>query len=177
MLLAQFAIEKKVISWMLVLIFGVGGMVAFFSLGQLEDPAFTVKDAKIMVAYPGASAQQVEEEVTYPVEQALQQLSSLDQVVSTSSAGLSQITPSIQNTYGGAELQQVWDTLRRKISDMGVRGELPPGTTEPLILDDFGDVFGLMLAVTGEGYSYSEIEDYVDYVRRELILTRANINT
>ena len=170
MLLAQFAIEKKVISWMLVLIFGVGGMVAFFSLGQLEDPAFTVKDAKIIVAYPGASAQQVEEEVTYPVEQALQQMSSLDQVVSTSSAGLSQITPSIQKTYGGAELQQVWDTLRRKISDMGVRGELPPGTSEPLILDDFGDVFGLMFAVTGEGYSYSEIEDYVDYLRRELIL-------
>jgi multidrug efflux pump subunit AcrB len=170
MLLAQFAIEKKVISWMLVVIFGVGGMFAFFSLGQLEDPPFTVKDAKIMVAYPGASAQQVEEEVTYPVEQALQQLSSLDQVVSTSSNGLSQITPTILNTYGGAELQQEWDKLRRKISDMGVRGELPPGTSEPLILDDFGDVFGLMLAVTGDGYSYSEIEDYVDYIRRELIL-------
>ena len=170
MQLAQFAIEKKVISWMLVLIFGVGGMVAFFSLGQLEDPPFTVKDAKIIVAYPGASAEQVEEEVTYPVEQALQQLSSLDQVVSTSSSGLSQITPSIQNTYGGAELQQIWDNLRRKISDMGVRGELPPGTSEPLVLDDFGDVFGLMVAVTGEGYSYSELEDYVDYIRRELIL-------
>jgi multidrug efflux pump subunit AcrB len=170
MQLAQFAIEKKVISWMLVLIFGVGGMIAFFSLGQLEDPPFTVKDAKIIVAYPGASAQQVEEEVTYPVEQALQQLSSLDKIKSTSSAGLSQITPTIQNTYSGAELQQVWDTLRRKISDMGVTGALPPGTSEPLVLDDFGDVFGLMVAVTGEGYSYSELEDYVDYIRRELIL-------
>jgi multidrug efflux pump subunit AcrB len=145
-------------------------MIAFFALGQLEDPPFTVKDAKIIVAYPGASAQQVEEEVTYPVEQALQQMSSLDEVVSTSSAGLSQISATIQNTFGGAELQQEWDTLRRKISDMGVKGELPPGTSEPLILDDFGDVFGLMLAVTGEGYNYSEIEDYVDYIRRELIL-------
>ena len=170
MLPSQFAIENKVISWMLVLIFGVGGMVSFFSLGQLEDPPFTVKDAKIIVAYPGASAQQVEEEVTYPIEQALQQMSSLDKVVSTSSAGLSQITPTIQNTYGGAELQQEWDTLRRKIGDMSVRGELPPGTSEPLILDDFGDVFGLMFAITGEGYSYGEIEDYVDYLRRELIL-------
>lgn len=170
MLPAQFEIEKKVISWMLVLIFGVGGMLAFFSLGQLEDPPFTVKDAKILVFYPGASAQQVEEEVTYPVESALQQMSSLDEVVSTSSVGLSQITPSIVNTYGGAELQQVWDTLRRKISDMGVRGELPPGTSEPLILEDFGDVFGLMFAITGAGYSYGEIEDYVDYLRRDLIL-------
>ena len=170
MLPSQFAIEKKVISWMLVLIFGVGGMVAFFSLGQLEDPPFTIKDAKIVVAYPGASPQQVEEEVTFPVEQALQQLAALDEVVSTSSTGLSQITASIQKTYGGAELQQVWDGVRRKIDDMIVKGELPPGTSQPLINDDFGDVFGMMFAVTGTGYSYGELEDYVDYLRRELIL-------
>ena len=170
MLPSQFAIEKKVISWMLVLIFGVGGMVAFFSLGQLEDPPFTVKDAKILVRYPGASPEQVESEVTFPVEQALQQLSALDEVKSTSSYGSSQITVTIQNTIGGSELQQVWDSVRRKITDMMVRGELPPGTSEPLVLDDFGDVFGMMFAVTGPGYSYGELEDYVDYLRRELIL-------
>jgi multidrug efflux pump subunit AcrB len=170
MLPSQYAIENKVISWMLVLIFGVGGMFAFFALGQLEDPPFTIKEARVMVAYPGASAQQVEEEVTFPVEQALQQMASLDQVTSTSSAGLSQISPEILKTYGGAELEQEWDSLRRRIRDMVVRGELPPGTSEPLIIDDFGDVFGLMYAITGEGYSYSELEDYVDYLRRELIL-------
>lgn len=155
---------------MLVVIFGVGGMFAFFSLGQLEDPPFTIKDAKILVAYPGAAPEQVEEEVTYPVEQALQQLSALDEVKSTSSAGLSQITATIQNTYGGDALQQIWDLVRRKISDLMVRGELPPGTSAPLVLDDFGDVFGMMFAVTGPDYSYAEIEDYVDYIRRELIL-------
>ncbi len=159
MLPSQFAIENRVISWMLVLILGVGGMIAFFSLAQLEDPPFTVKNAKILVAYPGASAQQVEEEVTYPVEQALQQMPSLDKVVSTSSAGLAQLTPVIRNTFAGAELQQEWDQLRRKISDLSVRGTLPPGTSEPMVLDDFGDVFGLMYAVTGRGYSYGEIED------------------
>jgi len=167
---SQFAIEKKVISWMLVLIFGVGGMLAFFSLGQLEDPPFTIKEARIVVAYPGASAQQVEEEVTFPVEQALQTMSSLDEVTSTSGAGLSQISPVIVNTYDGAELEQQWDSLRRRVGDMVVRGELPPGTSEPLIMDDFGDVFGLMFAVSGQGYSYSEIEDYVDHLRRELVL-------
>jgi multidrug efflux pump subunit AcrB len=170
MLPSQFAIEKKVISWLLVLVFGVGGMVAFFSLGQLEDPAFTIKDAKIIVAYPGASPKQVEEEVTYPVEQALQQLAALDYIKSISSNGLSQITATIKNTYSGAELQQVWDGLRRKIEDLNVRGDLPPGTSKPLVIDDFGDVFGMMFAVTGPGYSYGEIEDYVDYLRRELIL-------
>ncbi|NNK34045.1 MAG: efflux RND transporter permease subunit [Xanthomonadales bacterium] len=170
MLPSQFAIEKKIISWMLVLILGVGGMAAFFSLGQLEDPPFTIKEARILVGYPGASAQQVEEEVTFPVEQALQNMSSLNQVTSTSSAGLSQISPEIINTYDGLELEQQWDSLRRRISDMVVRGELPPGTSEPLIIDDFGDVFGLMYAVTGEGYSYSEIEDFVDFLRRELVL-------
>jgi multidrug efflux pump subunit AcrB len=170
MLPSQFAIEKKVISWMLVLIFGVGGMMAFFSLGQLEDPPFTIKEARINVAYPGASAQQVEEEVTFPVEQALQTMSSLDQVTSTSGSGLSQISPEIRSTYDGAALEQEWDSLRRRVRDMVVRGELPPGTSEPLIIDDFGDVFGLMYAVTGSGYSYSELEDYVDYLRRELVL-------
>ena len=103
---------------MLVLIFGVGGMVAFYSLGQLEDPPFTIKDAKILVTYPGASPRQVEEEVTYPVEQALQQLAALDEVTSTSSSGLSQISASIESTYGGAALQQVWDSVRRKVDDM-----------------------------------------------------------
>jgi multidrug efflux pump subunit AcrB len=156
---AQFAIENKVISWMLVLIFGVGGMFAFFSLGQLEDPPFTIKDAKIVVSYPGASLKQVEEEVTYPVEQALQQLAALDEVKSTSSTGLSRITASIESTYGGVALQQVWDSLRRKITDISVRGELPPGTSEPLVIDDFGDVFGMMLAITGPDYSYAELED------------------
>ena len=141
MLPSQYAIENKVISWMLVLIFGVGGMAAFFSLGQLEDPPFTIKEARIIVAYPGASAQQVEEEVTFPVEQALQQMSSLDRVTSTSSTGLSQISPEILKTYGGEELEQEWDSLRRRVRDMVVRGELPPGTSEPLIMDDFGDVF------------------------------------
>jgi multidrug efflux pump subunit AcrB len=167
---AEFAIKNKVISWMLVLIFGVGGMAAFFSLGQLEDPPFTIKEARIIVGYPGASAQQVEEEVTFPVEQALQQMASLDTVTSTSSAGLSQISPEIINTYDGLELEQQWDSLRRRVRDMVVRGELPPGTGEPLIMDDFGDVFGLMYAVTGSGYSYSEVEDYVEFLRRELIL-------
>ena len=170
MLPSQYAIQNKVISWMLVLIFGVGGMIAFFSLGQLEDPPFTIKEARIIVGYPGASAQQVEEEVTFPVEQALQQMASLDRVTSTSGAGLSQISPEILNTYGGAELEQEWDSLRRRVRDMVIRGELPPGTSEPLIMDDFGDVFGLMYAIEGQGYSYSELEDYVDYLRRELIL-------
>jgi multidrug efflux pump subunit AcrB len=170
MLPSQYAIEHKVISWMLVLIFGAGGMAAFFTLGQLEDPPFTIKEAKIIVGYPGASAQQVEEELTYPVEQALQQMSSLDEVISTSSAGLSQITPKIDRRYGGTQLEQEWDDLRRRVRDMVVRGELPPGSGEPHILDDFGDVFGLMFAVTGPGYSYGEIEDYVDYLRREVVL-------
>ena len=170
MLPSEYAIKHKVVSWMLVLIFGVGGMGAFFNLGQLEDPPFTIKEAKILVGYPGASAQQVEEEVTYPVEQALQRMSSLDEVVSTSSAGLSQITPKLEKTYNGAALEQEWDDLRRRVRDMVVRGELPPGSSEPLILDDFGDVFGLMYAVTGSGYNYGELEDYVDFVRRELVL-------
>jgi len=166
---AQFAIEKKVISWLLVLILGVGGMVSFFGLGMLEDPPFTVKNAVVYVAYPGASAQQVEEEVSYRVEEALQKIPALKEIKSLSSAGFSQIEIEIENTYSGQELQQVWDEVRRKISDM--KADLPPGTSEPLVFDDFGDVFGALVAVTGgDGFRYSDLKDYVDYVRRELIL-------
>ena len=169
MMPAQFAIENKVISWLLVLILGVGGMVAFFGLGQLEDPPFTVKNALVIVSYPGASAQQVEEEVSYQIEEAMQKIPALKEVRSISSAGLSQIEIEIQNTYSGAALQQVWDEVRRKITDM--TPNLPPGTSEPLVVDDFGDVFGALLAVTGGGgFGYSDLKDYVDYLRRELIL-------
>jgi len=166
--IAAYFIRNRVISWMISLIFLIGGVSAFFSLGQLEDPAFTIKDAMVVTSYPGATPQQVEEEVTYPIEKAIQQLTYVDEVKSTSSRGLSQITVSMKNNYGPDDLPQIWDELRRKVNDL--KGQLPPGVNDPTVIDDFGDVYGILLAVTGDGYSYKELLDYVDYLRRELEL-------
>ena len=166
--IAAYFIRNRVISWMISLIFLIGGFSAFFGLGRLEDPAFTIKDAMVVTSYPGATPQQVEEEVTYPLEKAIQQLTYVDEVNSISSRGLSQITVTMKNNYGPDDLPQIWDELRRKVNDL--KGSLPPGVNEPSVVDDFGDVYGILLAVTGDGYSYKELLDYVDYLRRELEL-------
>lgn len=166
--IAAYFIKNKVISWMLSLIFLIGGASAFFELGRLEDPAFTIKDAMVVTTYPGATPVQVEEEVTYPLEKAIQQLIYVDEVNSTSSRGLSQITVTMKNNYGPDDLPQIWDELRRKVNDLAP--QLPPGVATPQVIDDFGDVYGILLAISGEGYSYKELLDYVDYLRRELEL-------
>lgn len=166
--LTEYAIRQRVVSWMCVLLLFVGGIISFFQLGQLEDPEFTVKEAIIAVPYPGASALEVEEEVTLPVELALQQLAQVDTVESISSAGLAQVTVTMKSTYREQELRQIWDEMRRKLNDLAP--SLPPGTGAMQINDDFGDVFGIFLALTGEDFDYRSLEDHADFLRRELVL-------
>jgi len=168
MSIAERAIRQKTISWMVIILLIIGGYLSFQGLGRLEDPNFTIKQAVIVTQYPGASAQEVEEEVTLPIENAIQQLPYLDNVTSTTMSGLSQIMVEMKSTYRKDDLAQIWDEMRRKIRDM--QGKLPPGVSAPIINDDFGDVYGYFLAVTGEGYAYNDLENYVDYLRRELVL-------
>jgi multidrug efflux pump subunit AcrB len=165
---ATYFMQKKVTSMLVACILLLGGIAAYFSLGQLEDPEFTIKEAMVMTAYPGANAQQVEEEVTYPLENAIQQLPYVDKISSISKPGLSQITVSMKNIYGAKELAQIWDELRRKINDQSA--SFSGGIKAPQVLDDFGDVYGMLLAITGDGYSMQEVADFTDYLRRELIL-------
>ncbi|KAA1157074.1 efflux RND transporter permease subunit [Pseudoalteromonas fuliginea] len=167
---AQLSIEKKVISWMFTLLLLIGGSVSYFDLGQLEDPEFTLKKAMVITMYPGASPQQVEEEVTFPIENAIQQLPYVDYVTSISSNGKSQITVEMKSTYRKEQLRQIWDEMRRKINDLSP--SLPTGVYPSIILDDFADVYGVMYSVTGDGYSYDELKDYVDYLKRELVLVK-----
>ena len=170
MKLAEYSIKNHVTSWMFVAILLLGGIVAYGGLGRLEDPEFTLKRAMITTSYPGASPMQVEEEVTYPLENAIQQLPYVDYVTSISSAGFSQITIEMKPTYRKDDLKQIWDELRNKVNDL--KTQLPPGVATPHVIDDFGDVYGVLLAISGDGYSYEEIKDYVDYLRRELVLIK-----
>lgn len=166
--IAQYSMERKTTSWLLFLILLIGGLVALTQLGRLEDPKFTIKQAMVITPYNGASAQQVEEEVTYRLENAIQELSYVDNVRSISKPGLSQITVEMKSIYRAEHLKQIWDELRRKIND--VKTQLPPGTGEPIVKDDFADVYGVMMAITGPDYSYKDIEHYADFLRRELVL-------
>ncbi|MBY6185779.1 efflux RND transporter permease subunit [Marinobacter hydrocarbonoclasticus] len=166
--IAHYAIKHRVISWMFLVILGIGGVLAFQDLGRLEDPAFTIKDAMVITQYPGATAMEVEEELTYPLEKAIRQLPYVDKINSTSTPGMSQIMVSMKMDYGADELPQIWDELRRKVADE--QPMLPPGAYAPKVMDDFGDVFGILLMVTGDNYSYSELKAYVDSLRRELEL-------
>ncbi|WP_420546691.1 efflux RND transporter permease subunit [Curvivirga sp.] len=166
--LTEFAIRKKAVSWMVTLLIIGGGILSFLSLGRLEDPEFTIKEAVIVTEYPGASALEVEEEVTLPIEEAIQLLPYVDNIRSISAAGLSQVTVEMKGHYRKQHLGQIWDEMRRKIRDM--EGGLPVGVQQPIINDDFSDVYGTFLAVTGKGYTYEDLADYVDFLRRELIL-------
>ncbi|MFD2177950.1 efflux RND transporter permease subunit [Veronia pacifica] len=168
--IATYFINNKIISWMLALLFLVGGTLSFLELGRLEDPAFTVKDAQVITSYPGATPQEVEEEVTYPLEKAIKQLPYVKRVKSTSTDDVSVISVSMREIYGPNELPQIWDELRRKVND--IQGSLPPGVAKPKVVDDYGDVFGILMSISGPGYSYADLVTYVDYLRRELELVK-----
>jgi len=166
--LAQLSIEKKTISWMFAIILALGGIVSFFQLGQLEFPEFTINKAKIITVYPGASPQQVEEEVSSKLEDAVQQLARLDHVTSINSAGLSEVTVELDDSIPSEQYSQHWDELRRKITD--VQADLPSGARASIVLDDFGDVFGIYFSISGNGYSVADLNEYAKALRRELIL-------
>ena len=161
-------INNPIRVWLTILLLGIGGIFALLNIGRLEDPAFTIKTAVVITHYPGASAQQVEEEVTLPLENALQQLPYLDNVSSISSNGLSQITVNIASNYHSSELPQIWDELRRRVGDAARM--FPPGVASPFVNDDFGDVFGFFFAISGESFTNPELVRYAEQLRRELVL-------
>ncbi len=164
--LAKTAIEKKAVTYFITFLLVVAGIASFFKLGQLEDPEFSIKTAVIVTQYPGASSEEVELEVTDRIEIALQQLKTIDYIKSFSSPGFSQIWVNIKPQYWSDQLPQVWDEMRRKIRE--VETTLPPGANRPIVNDDFGDVYGLLMAITGDGFSYAEMEEAVKGLKKEL---------
>jgi len=166
--LAKIAIEKKVVTYFATFLMLLAGIASFLALGQLEDPEFTIKTALVATTYPGASAAEVELEITDRIELVLQELAAVDYIESFSSPGLSEIKIEIKAEYWADRLPQVFDELRRKIRD--VESELPPGAGRPAVNDDFGDVFGMVLALTGDGYTYQEMEEEAKGLRKELSL-------
>ncbi len=164
-----FSVNHSRIILALTFIILVGGIYAYQNLGRLEDPEFTIKQALIVTPYPGASPEDVAREVTNPIEIACQQMGQVDRIESESTRGRSLVRVHIKDRYHKDTIPQVWDELRRKVND--VQPRLPPsvrGTSQ--VVDDFGDVYGIFLAITGKGFSQPELRRYADTVRRELQL-------
>ena len=166
MSLAQVAVEKRAVTYFAAGLLMLAGIAGFFALGQLEDPFFSIKTAVITTTYPGASPQEVELEITDKIEVAVQELAQIDFIESWSMAGLSTVKVEVKAEFWSDRLPQVWDEMRRKIRD--VEGTFPPGVGRPDVGDDFGDVFGHLLAVTGDGFNYAELEEYVKEIRKQL---------
>ncbi len=164
--LIEQAIRKRVITYFISGLLLVGGIASFFSLGQLEDPVFSVKSASIVTRYPGASPKEVELEVTDLLEQAIQEMPEVKDIYSISRAGQSFIKVDIKDKYWSDRLPQIWDQLRNKISDAAKH--LPAEAEEPIVNDDFGFVYGFLLAITGDGFSDKDLESYAKTVKKEL---------
>ena len=168
--LAEYAIKKKAVVMFGTLVLTLAGVLSYFDMGKLEDPEFAIKTAMVTTTYPGATPLQVEQEVTDVLETAIQRLPSLDHVRSSSTAGKSTIWVDLKESYRKKDLPQLFDELRKKVA--AAVPYLPPGAGTPVVSDDFGDVYGILLAVVSDGMPYDELKDYADDIRRELLLVK-----
>ncbi len=166
--LAHYTLEKPLYGWLLILACLAGGMHGIQNIGRLEDPAFPIKRAYVITTYPGASAAEVEMEVTERMEDALQELAAIDHMTSKSLPGRSEILIELLEHFGADETPQVFDELRRRVLEANMR--MPPGVDRSHVEDDFGDVYGILYAVTTPGYSDAEIHDVGRHISTQLKL-------
>ncbi|SEA39175.1 Multidrug efflux pump subunit AcrB [Desulfuromusa kysingii] len=163
-----FALRKRNLMIVFTILLVAAGILAYDNLGRLEDPTFTIKTAVVATSYPGASPAEVEEEVTDVIEEAIQEMGQVKEIYSTSQEGYSFVYVDMKDTFKSSELAQIWDELRRKVGD--VQGELPPGAGPSVVNDDFGDVYGVFFALTGDELTNAELADYADILKKELLL-------
>ncbi len=165
--IARASIKRSVVVLFICLLITLGGVSAYFSIGKLEDPAFTIKTAVVSIIYPGSTAYEAEQEAASRMEDAIQAMGEIKNIRSRCTPGSATIYVDIQDTYTAADLPQIWNILRQKVNDALVN--LPSGCTV-VINNDFGDVFGQYYALTGDGYTMRELYDYADFLKKELVL-------
>lgn len=161
--LSSFGFKNKNLISFLVAVLIVGGLYSAYNMSKLEDPEIKVKTAMVVAVYPGASAHQVEIEVTDPLEKSIQTMGHIDNIESYSYNDLSIISVELESIVQNADVEQCWDMLRRKVGATS----LPSGATAT-VRDDFGNVYGMFYAVTGDGMPIAQLEDYVELIKREI---------
>ena len=167
MKLVKFFLQRKAVTVFLLILVLAGGLFSYVKMGKLEDAPFTIKQALVLTPYPGASPSEVQSQVTDVLEEAIQSLGELYYLKTENRAGLSKITVYVKKEIRADEMQQLWDKLRRKVGD--VQGKLPAGAGPSVVNDDFGDVLGVFYGLTGNGYSYRELEDQAKLIKNELL--------
>jgi multidrug efflux pump len=165
--LSEWALEHQSLVLFFMLALFAAGLFSYFRLGQAEDPEFTFKVMVIRAMWPGASPAEMEQQVTERLEKKLQETPYLDNVRSYTKTGETTIFLTLRDSTPPKEVAGVWYQVRKKIGD--IRYTLPEGTLGPFFNDEFGDVFGNIYAFTGDGYSYAELKDYVEDVRKEIL--------
>jgi multidrug efflux pump subunit AcrB len=170
---SRWALEHPALTRYLLVVLLVLGTAAYFQLGQDEDPPFTFRAMAIRVFWPGATAQQVADQVTDKLERTLQEVPYADKIRSYSKPGEALIIMQVDDHSPPREMAQIWYTVRKKIGDM--RGTLPAGVVGPFFNDEFGDVYGTIYALSTDGFSYDELKDHADRVRQQLLRVK-NVN-
>lgn len=166
--ITRAAIEKKSVTFVTLFVVLIGGLLSYSNLSRSEDPGFEVKTATIMTSYPGANPERVEMLVTDKIEKKIQEIAEVDYINSETKTGTSVIWFNIREEYRG--MKPFWDRLRNKVDE--VRPELPKEVVGPYVNDEFGDVFGIIVTITGDDFKYREIKEIADRVRDELLLLR-----
>lgn len=165
--LSRWALEHPALTRYLMVVLMVLGTAAYFQLGQDEDPPFTFRAMVVRAYWPGATAEQVAEQVTDKIERTLQEVPYADKIRSYSKPGEAQIIFQIKDNSNPGDVPQIWYAVRKKMGDM--RGSLPPGVVGPFFNDEFGDVFGVIYALGGTGFTPAEIKRQADSLRQQLL--------
>lgn len=165
--LTEYFIKRPTLFWSLMTFILIAGVLAFLQMPKLEDPAVSVKQAMVIVPYPGATAHEVELKVAQTMEDELRALPNVKKIKSECQNGMVTFTVEFQMTVLQKDLEQHFDLLRRKVNDS--RSKLPQDCYAPIVIDDMMDVYGIFYAFTGEGYSYPELYKYAKLIRRELL--------
>ena len=164
--ITRFALDKTRVTAILLLVILMAGVDAYNKLPRSEDPGFIIRVAQVRTFFPGAGPERVELLVTDKLEKSIQEIPELDFVASTSKIGTSIITVNIKDQY--TDMRPIWDNLRRKVE--AARGDLPEGISGPFVNDEFGDVFGIIIGIIGDGFKYAELKEIADEIRDELLL-------
>jgi multidrug efflux pump subunit AcrB len=165
--LSKWALDHPALTRYLMVVLMLLGFAAYFQLGQDEDPPFTFRAMVVRTYWPGATAQQVAEQVTDKIERTLQEVPYADKIRSYSKPGESQIIFQVKDVIKGADVTNTWYAVRKKVGD--IRATLPAGVQGPFFNDDFGDVYGVIYALESDGFSYAEVKTFADNVRQQLL--------
>jgi len=165
--LSEWALKHQQMIAFLLLLLSLAGVLAYGQLGQKEDPEFTVKAMLVQAVWPGASAQQMADQVTDKLERKLQEVAEIDYTISYAKPGVTQITISLREDTAPEAVPQVWYQVRKKLGD--IQHTLPQGIRGPFFNDEFGDTFGNLYAITGDGFGYAELRGFADAARNEFL--------